>query len=188
MVDVDARALILTLGLDEQSFRVLDALRIEHFPPERNLVPAHLTLFHALPADLAQALCQTLQTEAAQTPPIVLALTRPRYLGRGVALDVDSPELLKLRARLANQWSGLLSAQDRQRFRPHVTIQNKVSPTRARALYEALCDSWRPLTGRGEALRLWGYLGGPWASIAEFAFGKAGRGIESPQPCSGTLD
>ena len=41
--------LILTLALDGATFAPLDALRRPHFPPERNLVPAHLTLFHALP-------------------------------------------------------------------------------------------------------------------------------------------
>jgi hypothetical protein len=42
------RSFILTAELDPASFAWLDWLRREHFPPERNLLPAHLTLFHRL--------------------------------------------------------------------------------------------------------------------------------------------
>ena len=41
--------LVLTLVLDAQSFAFFDGLRRRHFPPERNVIAAHLTLFHALP-------------------------------------------------------------------------------------------------------------------------------------------
>src|SRR5262245_10736097 len=39
---------ILTAELDADSFAWLDSLRRNHFSPERNLLPAHLTLFHRL--------------------------------------------------------------------------------------------------------------------------------------------
>lgn len=39
---------ILTAELDADSFDWLDRLRRDHFPPERNLLRAHLTLFHRL--------------------------------------------------------------------------------------------------------------------------------------------
>ena len=41
---------VLTLELDGASFGRLNELRRRHYPPERNMVPAHLTLFHQLPA------------------------------------------------------------------------------------------------------------------------------------------
>ncbi|NJM07417.1 2'-5' RNA ligase family protein [Candidatus Gracilibacteria bacterium] len=47
--------LILTVLLDEDTFRRFDGLRRTHFPPQRNLIPAHITLFHALPAIEEQA-------------------------------------------------------------------------------------------------------------------------------------
>ena len=47
----DPAPLILTLKLDQASFTRLDALRQAHFPPERNWLSAHLTLFHHLPGD-----------------------------------------------------------------------------------------------------------------------------------------
>src|SRR6478736_2886397 len=42
------RTFILTAELDPASFDWLDGLRRVHFPPARNLLPAHLTLFHRL--------------------------------------------------------------------------------------------------------------------------------------------
>jgi len=39
---------ILTAEMDDDSFAWLAGLRRRHFPPERNFLPAHLTLFHRL--------------------------------------------------------------------------------------------------------------------------------------------
>jgi hypothetical protein len=43
--------LIVTALLDEAAQERFDRLRREHFPPERNHLAAHLTLFHRLPDD-----------------------------------------------------------------------------------------------------------------------------------------
>jgi hypothetical protein len=43
------RPLVLTLGLDAIATARFEALRRAHFPPDRLVVGAHLTLFHALP-------------------------------------------------------------------------------------------------------------------------------------------
>lgn len=40
---------ILTLHLDPTAQSRFEALRQRHYPPERNQIPAHLTLFHTLP-------------------------------------------------------------------------------------------------------------------------------------------
>ncbi len=161
---------ILTLSLDAAAFARLDALRQAHFPPERNFLSAHITLFHALPGDQEAAIQQTLQTISAATPIIPLAFPTVRSLGRGVAITVESPALLDLRRQLATTWHDWLSAQDRQRYQPHVTIQNKVTAEVARHLYEQLAASWQPFSGQGEGLLLWRYRGGPWESVAEFPF------------------
>ena len=47
----DAAPLIITAALDEGGFDWFDDLRRAHFPAHRNVVPAHLTLFHALPGE-----------------------------------------------------------------------------------------------------------------------------------------
>ena len=41
--------LIVTATLPPSEFAWADALRRAHFPPERNYLQAHVTLFHALP-------------------------------------------------------------------------------------------------------------------------------------------
>jgi hypothetical protein len=51
-----AQPLILTLALDGEAFAFFDGLRRAHFPPERNVVPAHVTLFHALPGEQRPAI------------------------------------------------------------------------------------------------------------------------------------
>lgn len=166
-------ALILTLKIDETTFMHLDGLRQAHFPPARNFLAAHITLFHALPGEQTDSICATLQTLCAATPAIALALPRVRFLGRGVALTVESPPLLRLRGQLADTWQDWLTPQDRQRYQPHVTIQNKVTAPVARNLYEELTATWQPLAGLGEGLLLWRYLGGPWEEVAMLPFGGA---------------
>lgn len=163
---------IVTLKLDMAAFRRLDTLRQQHFPAERNFLSAHITLFHALPGDQEEAICATLQRQSAVTPVIPLTLPTVRFLGRGVALTVDSPALIELRRQLATPWYDWLSAQDRQRYQPHVTIQNKVLPEVARTLYDQLSQSWTPLRAQGEGLLLWRYHGGPWEAVTEFPFGR----------------
>lgn len=54
--------LVLTLKLDQTTFDLFNELRQQHFPPERNFLPAHVTLFHALPGEHELNIRQTLQT------------------------------------------------------------------------------------------------------------------------------
>ena len=98
----------------------LDALRAAHFPPERNFLAAHLTLFHALPGEEEEAVSAFLRTVTARTPPPMLHFPGLRFLGRGVAVGVEAPALLAVRAELATAWHGWLTAQDQQKWRPHV--------------------------------------------------------------------
>src|SRR5215217_6904909 len=63
-----ADPLVLTLALDAATAAWLEALRRAHFPPERNLVPAHVTLFHALPGEAIAAVRAALAEECAALP------------------------------------------------------------------------------------------------------------------------
>jgi hypothetical protein len=166
----DHPPLILTLKLDLASFDYFDGLRRLHFPPERNFIPAHVSLFHALPSSEEPAIRETLSAVCADTLAMPLRFDQVRFLGKGVAIAADSPELARLRSRLAALWQAWLTPQDRQPFRPHVTIQNKVTAEAARALYGMLSASWQPRAALGEGLLLWRYLGGPWELIGEFDF------------------
>jgi 2'-5' RNA ligase len=162
--------LILTLELDPHSFEILNALRKEHFPPERNFLDAHVTIFHKLPGEQEAALKTTLTTLAATTKTFDLSFSDLRFLGKGVAVNVESLKLIDLRKQLVNIWQDWLNAQDGQPFRPHVTIQNKVTPEEAKGLLEHLQKTWVPFSGKGTALLLWRYLGRPWELVERFQF------------------
>lgn len=166
--------LILALGLDPESFAYFNGLRQAHFPPAINYLDAHLTLFHHLPD--VPAVTDLLRTVAGAQPPVPLEVTGPMKLGRGVAFRIKSEPLTELQAYLKWQWREHLTPQDQQGFRAHVTVQNKVDPAAANALYEALSASFRPFTATGTGLSLWEYHGGPWRKREDFAFGSGGIG------------
>lgn len=170
MTNQSAPPLVLTLQFDPSTFAVLNQLRTAHFPPARNIVPAHITLFHALPGAEEQSIATALATITQTIAPVSLAFPAVRFLGRGVALAVDSAALLALRGQLAQLWEPWLGAQDKQRYRPHVTIQNKAEPQQARQLYEQLEATWESFNGQGIGLTLWRYRGGPWEHAATFTF------------------
>ena len=162
--------LILTLKIDAQSFDYFDELRRRYFPPERNFLAAHVTLFHHLPGENGAKITKDLAEICRQTGRFPLAFTNWRFLGKGSAINIESAELLKLRAALANAWHEHLTAQDSQKFKPHITIQNKVNPETARELFENLSSDWQIKTGEAHGFTLWQYVGGPWKFEEEFLF------------------
>jgi 2'-5' RNA ligase len=164
--------LIVTLLLEESAQQRFDRLREQHFPPERNFLAAHVTLFHALPGEQLDAVLADL-AEAADRPAFDVAVTGVRFLGRGVAYALGSSEVAALRSGLVAAWQPWLTPQDRQKHAPHVTVQNKVAPAAARALHERLLADFVPYDVGARGLGLWRYLGGPWEPVAEFAFGRA---------------
>ncbi len=164
--------LILTLKLDKASFEFFEHLRQEHFPPARNVIPAHLTLFHKLPGDQQQEISSLLARISSDHRALPLFFPALRFLGAGVAVEVVSRELLELRRALKSAWKDWLSPQDNQGYRPHITVQNKVSTPKARQLYDTLNESWQPLQGTGVGLLLWEYYGGPWTLAGEYSFGS----------------
>jgi hypothetical protein len=107
---------------------------------------------------------------AARRPPLALRASGLLLMGRGVAFRLESPELGTLRGALAAVWSPWLQAQDRQAFRPHVTIQNKVAPATARALHAELGGGFAPFAIEGCGFLLWRYVSGPWRHVARVPF------------------
>jgi hypothetical protein len=155
-------------GGEDQAW--FDAQRRRYFPPERNHLPAHLTLFHHLPPGVADELKHRLavETRGRRAPEAMAASLIP--LGRGVAYRIESPDLLEIRASLADAFTGLLTPQDAAGWRPHVTIQNKVAPAEAAALLAELRADFRPRAVRIIGLASWYYRGGPWQPIARHMF------------------
>ena len=163
------RALIVTAELAPEDFAWLDGLRRRHFPPERNQLQAHLTVFHALPPS-AEAEARARLSALTHAPPPKAIIAGLMDLGGGVAFRVVSDDLDRIRGELSDRFHGLLTAQDSAGWRPHVTIQNKVAPKVARELKNQLERSFaqRPLGIGG--LGLHRYLGGPWERLAIYPF------------------
>ena len=176
----ETRPLIVTARFDPETFSILDRLRRTHFPPARNVLSAHLTLFHALPGERLTDAIRALTAAAATQSDFAVTFKGFRSLGRGVALDVHAPALIDVRRHIASDFAGALTAQDQNGFRPHVTIQNKVSPEAARRLLAALAAGFTPWTGCATGLLLWRYLDGPWKLEAKMPFAD---GLQKPQVC-----
>ena len=166
----DPAPLILTVALAPQDQDRFNRLRALHFPAERNYLNAHLTLFHHLPGDEIVANQAFLADVARAQAPFRIAAEGLRSLGRGVAFTLASKKLSLLRSDLAAEWSHALTNQDRQGFRPHITIQNKVDPAAARALLAKLSANFTPFTVGAIGLQLWRYRGGPWDQAGTFYF------------------
>ena len=161
--------IIVSATFAPADFAWLDGLRRAHFPPERNVLPAHLTLFHHLPPSIEAELDRRLCAAVAEPAPRAEAAGLVS-LGGGVAIRFASAALEAIRADLADAFAGLLTPQDRAGWRPHVTIQNKVAPATARALREDLEATFRPRPVRIVGLAAWWYRGGPWELIREHRF------------------
>ena len=162
--------LIVTAAMDDGAFAWFEDLRQSHFPRHRNKVPAHLTLFHALPGVHERAVAQTLKAACKRRRPLQLDVRGPWSLDHGVAYRLASPDLERMRAELAEAFSPWLTRQDQAPFRPHITIQNKTDPGDARLLLEHLQMEFEPFHIFAEGLLLWRYLGGPWAIVERFEF------------------
>jgi hypothetical protein len=165
---LSAAPIIVTATFGDGDNGWLQQLRRTHYPPERNRVPAHLTLFRQLPPSLEGELAARLARAVAAPPPRAM-VAGIMDLGEGTALRIESDDLEAIRAELAEALHGLLTAQDRT-WRPHVTIQNKVAPREARALQKQLGAAFeaRPLAIGG--LAAWRYLDGPWEPVRSWAF------------------
>lgn len=170
--------IIVTALMAASEFATMDALRRAHFPPERNILRAHLTMFHHLPPSVERELTGLLQDEARGNDPQA-RLSSLINLGGGVAFSVASPDLEDIRARIADRFAPMLMPQDRNPWRAHITIQNKVKPPEARALLNSLSADFRPRPLALSGLAAFHYRGGPWEPIAAFAFGT-GRKIAAP--------
>jgi hypothetical protein len=164
-----AGALIVTAELGPPDLAWLDGLRRHHYPVERNQLPAHLTMFHALPPSLEEEARRRLALAAkARGPQATVAGIMD--LGGGVALRIVSEDLDRIREDLSAGFHGMLGAQDQGGWRPHVTIQNKVSNREARQLVDTLEAGFVPRRIAIHGLGLHRYLGGPWETLQVWPF------------------
>ena len=175
---MQAAPLILTAVLPPDIHRWATDLRTRHFPPERNFLAAHVTLFRALPPSAEAEVDAALKALAAQSAPVPGRIEGVMSLGRGTAIRLDSPAMIALRDRLAERFRGLLTVQDSHRPRLHITIQNKVAPAEARALHMDLAPYVAPRDFAFPGLGLFRYRGGPWEHARDYRFRGRGGGTD----------
>ena len=162
--------LIVTANLPPDLQGWATGLRRAHFPPERNVLAAHVTLFHALPPSCNAELADLLACLAREYAPPPARLEGVMSLGRGTALRLSSPAILALRERIADRFHGALTPQDSHAPRLHVTVQNKVTTREAKALQAQLAPQVAPRSFAFSGLGLHIYRGGPWEKVKDFAF------------------
>lgn len=167
-----AGALIVTAEIAPGDFAWLESLRRQHYPAERNYVPAHLTMFHALPPSAESELRSRL-SRLVNTGPPRAAIEGLMDLGGGVAFRVVSPDLDRIRDELSSDLHGLLGSQDVGGWRPHITIQNKVAPKAARGLIDVLERNFQPKSIGISGLGVHRYLGGPWETLGTWSFRRS---------------
>ena len=165
-----AAPLIITAELPAPLQARADGLRRAHYPPERNQLAAHITLFHALPPFAEGEARSLLAALAAQTPPPEALLAGVMDLGTGTALRIESSALLDVRGLIAERFHGLLTGQDQHQPRLHVTVQNKVVRADAKALQSTLAFDFRPEPFAFAGLALHRYMGGPWEPVGRWTF------------------
>lgn len=165
---------ILTAVLPRDLQAFAEGLRRAHYPPEKNRLHAHVTLFHAFAPSLLEELREFLPRIAAEFAPPEGRVKGVMDLRTGTAIALEAPQLLGLRAGIAEHFRGSLTAQDLHEPRLHITIQNKVTKEEARALQADLSGLLAPWIGKGAftfpALALHRYCGGPWEHLKTCAF------------------
>lgn len=164
------KPIIMTATMGKVDFAWADSLRQKYFPPERNFLSAHITLFHHLPPQALDEVKASLIELTRECPPPEAYLQRLIHLGRGVAYQLHSPDLLNIRMDLASRFHGLLIAQDQQTPRLHITVQNKVEPKVAKDLLAVLEAEFEPRPFAIHGLAINYYMDGPWQRIKEYPF------------------
>ena len=150
-------------------FAWAEGLRRAYFPADRNVVPAHITLFHHLPPSLLPELAGRMKRMCMGAAPAA-RISDVMLLGQAVAYRVESGGLMAMREELAQAFAGLLAPQDQGRPRLHITVLNKVDARRAREVAQALRSSFHPRALRIAGLAAWHYRGGPWELATKASF------------------
>jgi 2'-5' RNA ligase len=169
---VEEDVYVLTLKTSAELNEKMQALRGKWFPQHRNKVPAHITLFHALPRSRIIQVSESLETLSARTRcfDITTGHVLKRRNGVAVGLGQGEEDVKKVFGLVKDQFLECLSQQDRS-FKAHWTVMNKEDDSRR------VEDAFRDVEGTGvvkgvaRGLVLWRYeKNGTWSFEREFGF------------------
>jgi hypothetical protein len=175
LAEARAAPFIVTAELPRAIFGWADGLRRAHYPPERNHLEAHVTLFHSFAPSLRDELKAYLPRIAGEFAPPPARIVGLMDLGGGTALAIRSAGMLAIREEIAGHFHGALTAQDLYEPRLHITVQNKVEREAAQALQRELGEALEERDFAFSGLGLQLYRDGPWEALGRWSFrGKAG--------------
>lgn len=151
--------LVLTLAMDDATQNFLTGLRSKYFPPSRNHLGAHITLFHAIPPQRIDELDAKLTEICSKKKGWDLYARDPIKMGnmKGVMINIkQSPsgttealhqELLDALRNSTRAREDELTRQDMQTLkRPHVTVLNKArSEDEVEACYQGTVQVFQGL-------------------------------------------
>lgn len=165
-------SMILTAHVGDDDLHFFDELRTRFFPPERNFLRAHVTMFHKLPPEHRREIDDVIRHAAQMTGSIGVEVTGVRNMGNGVCFVLESETLTGVREDLRAAFRPWLGQQDLQPWRPHVTVQNKVHWQKADALHDMLSSGFVRRTLCVKGFDLWSYMQGPWHHEHFFSSGQ----------------
>lgn len=165
-----AAPFIVTAELPEDIFAWSNGLRAEHFPPERNWLKAHVTLFHSFAPSLREELPRFLRRMAGEFAPPAARVDGLMDLGGGTALAIRSPAMLAVREMIADHFWDMLTRQDQGGKKLHITIQNKVDRATALALQQQLGPQLRQRHFSFTGLGLHLYRNPHWDAVGVWKF------------------
>jgi hypothetical protein len=161
---------IVTAELPADIFSWANGLRAEHFPPERNFLKAHVTLFHSFAPSLREELPRFLARIAGEHAAPLAEITGLMDLGGGTALAIRSPGMLAVRERIAENFWQMLTRQDQGGKKLHITIQNKVDRKAAQALQAELAPRLKARAFAFTGLGLHRYCNPHWEAVGIWSF------------------
>ena len=151
---VDEEKYIVALRTDFKHHTALNNLRKCYFPQRLNKVPAHVCLFHALPASpqLPKVRGDIEDVVRRFTPSFIRTLPPRSFTNEhGVALPVDAPIALEIFEVLKSKWRPFLSKQD-QSFRAHYTVANQLDEAACLRVLEEVQKTLRGPKGKSWVL------------------------------------
>ena len=160
--------LVITLKIDEPSQLFFNEKRTAHFPANANYVPAHITLFHKLPA--GNPAIENGLTVFAKHLAFELNVTDIILQKTSVAYSIQSKTLQQIHAQMQQTFKPYLIRNDRKILTPHITIQNKVTAYKAYKTHALLLADFKPFVVQAIGYTSWYYVKGYWEMKEEYLF------------------
>lgn len=157
-----ANTLIITLKIESDAQSFFEEKRKQYFPNYCNYVAAHLTYFHAAPD--SSLFVDSLKAQAPQSAILMEANTIEPF-NNGMAYAVKNERLQALHSDLQQQFLKQLSGKDKKIWKPHITVQNKVTEFKAQKSYLELAKNFTPFKFKVEGFNAYVYAKQKWEFI-----------------------